>query len=76
MITDYTDRPACRCSDTDLESLRALMALGHDQRAVSHVLWGDPRRVTSELRRDLTRLRVRNAYRRAFPWLRLSGGPL
>ena len=81
MITAFTDPTvaSCQCvSDDDTDVLRCLVAAGYDQWEVSHLLWGDPTRVSLETQlayaahqargvRDM----VQAAFGRAFPWLRL-----
>ena len=86
MITAFTNPDASKCDcpdDTLLDDLRALIAAGHNQVEVSHLLWGDRSRVSLETQlayaahqRCQTRERVRCAFRSAFPWLRipLPGG--
>lgn len=73
--TQYADQPSCVCGDQGAEQLRTLMAAGYDQAAASHLLWGDPNRVTAPPPgADITthaRLFVRRSLADAFPWLKL-----
>jgi hypothetical protein len=71
-------QPDCTCGDGDVQILHELVEAGHDQREVSHLLWGDPSRASPATTlaftsRD-TRRWVRQAFQAAFPWLRLPGG--
>lgn len=73
--TQYADQPSCVCGDPGADQLRDLMAAGYDQRAASHLLWGDPARVGAPpAGADVAfhaRLFVRRSLADAFPWLRL-----
>lgn len=72
---EATDR-TCVCSgDPDLDTLRDLVAAGHDQWAASRALWspGSPvgNAVAVEIAGRQARRLVRDALARAFPGLRL-----
>lgn len=65
----------CTCMDPDLDRLRDLVAAGHDQRQVCHLLWGDSARIGNALAVEVAgqeaRQIVRTGLTTAFPWLRL-----
>lgn len=65
----------CVCKDDEVKVLQELVAAGHDQREVSHLLWGDPTRASSATSAAFsgrcTRLWIRRSMEAAFPWLRL-----
>lgn len=77
-ITKHQDQPGCTCTDPDVAVLHELVEAGYDQREVSHLLWGDPRRAspaaTLAFTRRWTPRWVRRSYAAAFPWLRLPRG--
>lgn len=74
-VTETATAPSCVCRDETTEQLRDLLEAGYDQRAASHLLWGDPAKVPPPPPgADVAlhaRLFVRTAMSAAFPWLRL-----
>lgn len=63
------DTDTCTCHDPEVDTLRAMIAAGWDQRAASKALWSPQADQAAATAAHLAS--IRTAFTTAFPWLRL-----